>query len=131
MRLPIPVPERGSRSFDAVGIGMNAVEYLVVVPSFPASGNKIEVGGHQVLTGGQTATAMTALARLGYKTRYQGRVGDDEAGRIQRESRESVGVDISHLKVIEGGASSVSFSIVEQQGGERTILWRRGVSTRP
>ena len=111
-----------------MGIGLNAVDYFLVVPRFPESGGKIEVDSHEVMTGGQTATALSALTRLGYSTRYLGYVGDDEAGRIQIESLQAAGVDISRLKVIEGGLSPVSVIIVERGSGERTILWRKGVA---
>lgn len=129
MRLPVPAPPPGSRPFDAVGLGMNAVDYLVVVREFPAPGAKQELARHEVLPGGQATTAMVALARLGHRTRYVGRVGDDEAGRLQLASLETDGVETARCTVIPGGLSSVSFILVEEGSGERTIMWRRGVST--
>ena len=83
MRLPVAAPPAGSRPFDAVGIGLNAVDTLVVVPHFPAFGEKVEIASHRMMFGGQVASAMVGLSRLGLRTRYVGRVGPDQIGELQ------------------------------------------------
>jgi sugar/nucleoside kinase (ribokinase family) len=66
--------------FDAVGFGLNAVDHLIVVPEYPQFDTKLRFTQHQKSAGGQTATAMVALQRLGMKTAYAGRFGSDDAG---------------------------------------------------
>jgi len=125
MRLPVPAPPPESRPFDAVGLGLNAVDHLVVVPRYPAFGSKIEMLSHTVLPGGQAATAMVALARLGLRTRHVGRVGDDDTGRLQLDSLDSEGVERSECRVVRGVDSQLAFILVDGVSGERTVIWRR------
>jgi len=111
--------------FDAVGFGLNAVDYLITVPNYPSFNTKVQLLEHTVLPGGQVATAMAALARLGCKTRYIGKVGSDELGQIQLRSLAEAGVEHSEVKVAEGASSQLAFVIIDKQTGERTIIWGR------
>ena len=112
-------------AFDAVALGLNAVDHVAVVPRYPAFNSKIELISHTTLFGGQCATAMVSLQRLGLRTRYIGRVGSDLAGQEQIASIRAEGVDVSELRVIEGADSQVSVILVEESTGERTVMWRR------
>lgn len=125
MLLPVPAPPRSTRPFDVVALGLNAVDYLVVVPHFPEFNSKIEMVSHEVLPGGQCATACVSLARLGMKARYVGRVGSDEAGRIQLDSLAREGVDHSECRVVAGATSQIAVILVDAVSGERTVLWHR------
>jgi sulfofructose kinase len=125
MRLPVAAPPPGARPYDAVAIGLNAVDYLAVVPHYPEFNSKIELVSYDTLPGGQCATAMVALARLGMKTRYVGRVGSDDAGRVQLESLEREGVEHSECRVVEGATSQIAVILVDARSGERTVLWNR------
>jgi hypothetical protein len=84
--MQFPIELRADARFDAVGFGTNAVDYLVRVPSYPAFNTKVELTEWQVLPGGEIASAMVGLARLGLKTTYAGRFGSDPAGRIGYDS---------------------------------------------
>jgi len=113
------------KQFDAVALGLNAVDHLIVVPHFPQFDTKIPFISHTLAPGGQSATAMVTLARLGMRTRYIGKVGSDDAGRLQIESIKSEGVECSGIDVVEDAQSQTAFIIVDQKSGERTILWKR------
>jgi sugar/nucleoside kinase (ribokinase family) len=125
MKLPVSAPPPDSRPFDAVALGLNAVDHLVVVPRFPAFASKIELISHQVLPGGQCATAMVALSRLGLRTRYVGRVGSDDTGRLQLASLDAEGVERSECRVVQGASSQLAFILVDEGTGERTVIWSR------
>lgn len=113
------------KAFDAVALGLNAVDHLIVVPHFPEFNTKIPFISHTVAPGGQCATAMVTLARLGIKTRYIGKVGSDDAGRFQIDSIKSEGVECSGIAVVQGAETQTAFIIIDQVSGERTILWNR------
>lgn len=115
----------GERAFDVVGVGLNAVDTLVVVPEYPAFNSKIEITEHVRSCGGQVATALVACRRWGLSAKYVGSIGDDEEGRFQRESLDREGIDLDELRVVPGAASQMAVIIVEARSGERTILWRR------
>lgn len=123
MTFPFIVP--GDRPFDAVGFGLNAVDHLIVVPEYPAFDAKIRFVEHKQAAGGQTATAMVALQRLGLKTAYAGRFGSDEEGKFGLETLVSEGVDIEYAEVIDGARNQVAFIIIDARNGERTIIWDR------
>lgn len=123
MRLPIELP--GNRDFDAVGFGLNAVDHLIVVPEYPAFDTKTRFTDYQKSAGGQTATAMVALQRLGMKTAYAGRFGSDEDGRFGLQSLQDEHVNVEFAEVIEGAANQVAFIVIDAGSGERTIIWDR------
>ena len=123
MEFGLDIP-RG-KPFDAVALGLNAVDHLIVVPRFPEFNTKVPFLSHTLAPGGQSATAMVAVARLGMRARYVGKIGSDDLGRFQIESLISEGVESSCVKVAEGAESQTAFIIVDQATGERTILWHR------
>lgn len=113
------------KAFDAVALGLNAVDHLIVVPHYPEFNSKIPFVSHTLAPGGQCATAMVALARLGMRTSYIGKIGSDELGRMQLDSIRCEGVECSGVKIVEGAESQTAFIIIDQVSGERTILWNR------
>lgn len=123
MRFPFPVPPE--REFDAVGFGLNAVDHLVVVPAYPEFDTKVRLVEHTLSAGGQTASALVGLQRLGLRTAYAGRFGSDEAGRFGLETLRAEGVDLSRAEVVEGARNQIAFIIIEAHTGERTIIWDR------
>lgn len=123
MRLPFSVVEQ--RDFDAVGFGLNAVDHLIVVPEYPAFDTKVRFTEYERSAGGQTATAMVALQRLGLNTAYAGRFGSDDDGRFGLLSVEYEGVNLDFAETIEGADTQVAFIIIEGRSGERTIIWDR------
>src|ERR1043165_4037254 len=102
MDFGIPFP--ADKPFDAVALGLNAVDHLIVAPRYPEFNSKIPYKSHQLAAGGQCATAMVALARLGLRTRYIGKVGDDDIGRFQINSIVTEGVT-ADIKVAPGAAT--------------------------
>ena len=75
-----------NKQFDAAGFGVNAVDHLLVVPEFPHSDTKARLIEHKQGAGGQTASAIVALQRLGMRTTYAGRFGTDTEGRFGLQS---------------------------------------------
>src|SRR5579862_4145743 len=81
-----PALPGGAKAVDVVGLGENSVDLVAVAPRFPRPDTKQTLSGLAALVGGQAATAMVACARLGWRARYLGGVGDDEDGRRVRVS---------------------------------------------
>jgi len=123
VRIPLTIPNE--REFDAVGFGLNAVDHLIVVPEYPQFDTKTRLTEHKESAGGQTATAMVALQRLGMKTAYAGRFGSDDGGRFGRESLVSEGVNVDCAETIDGATNQIAFIIIDERSGERTIIWDR------
>jgi sugar/nucleoside kinase (ribokinase family) len=123
MNFPFTLPNQ--RPFDAVGFGLNAVDHLIVVPEYPAFDTKLRLLDHQQTAGGQTATAMVALQRLGFQTAYAGRFGSDPEGQFGFAALKAENVDVEFAEVIEGARNQIAFIIVDARNGERTIIWDR------
>lgn len=123
MEFGIEIPT--GKQFDAVALGLNAIDHLIVVPHYPGFNSKVPLISHTLAPGGQCATAMVALARLGMKPSYIGKIGSDDFGRLQMRSLESEGVHAAGVIEVEGADSQIAFIVVDQPSGERTVIWHR------
>jgi sulfofructose kinase len=123
VKFPLTPPH--NREFDAVGFGLNAVDHLVVVPEYPPFNSKMHLTEHIQAAGGQTATAMVTLQRLGLETAYAGRFGTDAEGRFGLASLKDEGVDTKFAEVVESARNQIAIIIIDERSGERTILWDR------
>ena len=123
MRFPFSLPE--NKEFDVVGFGTNAVDFLIRVPEYPAFNSKIELTDYTQAAGGEVATAMAGLKRLGLKTSYIGRFGSDDAGDFGLRSLRDEGVDLRYSEQIAGAGTQIAFIVIDERSGERTVIWKR------
>jgi len=123
VQFPFRLP--AEKEFDAAGFGVNAVDHLMVVPEYPAPDTNTRLLEYRQGAGGQTASAIAALQRLGMRTAYAGRFGLDAEGRFGLQSLRDEGVDVEFAEVIEGARTQIGYIIVEAKRGERTVLWNR------
>lgn len=114
-----------SPRFDVVGVGLNATDTLILLPKFPAYAGKVAFTGEMLSPGGQVASAMVTCARLGLRTKYIGTIGDDERGRIQIESLQGSGIDLSDVQIRRNCPNQTAYIMIDQTTGERTVLWQR------
>jgi sugar/nucleoside kinase (ribokinase family) len=113
------------KPFDVVGMGLNSVDFLCVVPEFPTINSKMRILKFSKQGGGQVATAMVALSRWGARTRYIGKIGGDELGQLSLTSLREEGVDISSVTIEPSATNQYAMILVDGPSGERTILWDR------
>ncbi len=123
MRFPFEL--KSDAKFDVVGFGTNAVDFLIRVPEYPAFDSKIELNDYIQAAGGEVATTMVGLQRLGLKTCYVGRFGKDEAGNFGLDNLREEGVDVTFSEQIEGARTQIAFIIIDEKTGERTVIWKR------
>jgi sulfofructose kinase len=107
---------------DLVGVGLNATDTLISLSQYPERGSKVECRNTKVMPGGQTATAVIACQHWGMRTRYVGKLGNDDAAMLHRQAFDGEGVD-ARLITVEEGASPQSLILVDGSG-ERTVLSR-------
>ncbi|PYS98621.1 MAG: ribokinase [Acidobacteria bacterium] len=123
--MQFPFTLKKDTEFDAVGFGTNAVDFLIQVPHYPEFNSKIELSDYVEAAGGEVATSMVGLQRLGLRTSYIGRFGNDHAGEIGIESLRREGVDTQYAEVIDGARTQIAFIIIDERNGERTVIWQR------
>lgn len=123
MQFPFKLVE--NKEFAVVGFGTNAVDYLIVVPEYPNFNSKIRLSEYVRAAGGEAATTMVGLQRLGLKTMYVGRFGKDLEGDFGLQTLRDENVDTSYAEQIEGAKTQVGFIIIDGRNGERTVIWER------
>lgn len=127
--LALPV----GKPFDVVGLGVNVVNELFMVSRFPEPDTKSDALAVTRQGGGVAATAMVTCARLGLRTKYVGKVGADELGIFSRESLDKEGIDLADLVVDPSAETRLTFGLIEQGSGRRTLIRgaRRPARLRP
>ncbi len=108
---------------DVVGVGLNATDTVIPLAHCPSSGSKVEFRSASVMLGGQVASSIVACQQWGLRTRYVGKLGDDNAAALHRAEFSRLGVD-TRILTAPGCASQQAFILVEDSG-ERTVLWKR------
>ncbi len=113
------------KDFDVVGFGTNAVDYLIRVPEYPAFNSKVELDGYVQAAGGEVASAMVGLQRLGMTTAYVGKFGGDTEGEFGLRSLVNEGVNTVFTERIHDARTQIAFILIDGRNGERTIVWQR------
>ncbi|KPJ88596.1 MAG: hypothetical protein AMS17_04900 [Spirochaetes bacterium DG_61] len=112
--------------FDVCGIGAYCLDYLGVVEAFPAEDEKLELGTIEIQGGGNIATALVAVARLGGNACFHGVIGDDENTDAILKGLAQEKVDVSSLKV-QKGKNPFAFIIINRKKSSRTILYTKSM----
>jgi sulfofructose kinase len=113
------------KTFDLVGVGLNATDTLLLVSHFPAYAGKVPFEAAILSPGGQVASALATASKLGLRVKYIGTVGDDELGRVQLASLRETGINLDDVEVRQNCANQTAYIIIDQSTGERTVLWSR------
>jgi sugar/nucleoside kinase (ribokinase family) len=111
--------------FDLLVVGdANPDVILLGAPRVPEFGQREQLvsGGHLVL-GGSGAITASAAARLGLRTAFVGRIGDDPAGRFTLDSLRRHGVDVSACVI---DSAPTALTVVLASGNDRAILTAPG-----
>jgi sulfofructose kinase len=122
----------GAKPVDVVGLGENSVDLVALAPHFPRPDSKQTLDRLSSLVGGQTATALVACARLGWRARYLGGVGDDEDGRRVTEALSGEGIDV-RARSRRGAPTRRAIIVVDARTGRRAVMEHRdpAVALRP
>lgn len=123
--MEFPFQFQSGRKFDVVGFGTNAVDFLIEVPEYPGFNSKVELHQYTQAAGGEVATTVVGLQRLGVRTAYVGRFGDDPAGAFGIKSLTDEGVNTAHAEQIAGADTQIAFIVIDARNGERTVIWKR------
>ncbi len=109
-------------SYEVVGLGCACLDFLGIVDRLPEVDEQVWMRESTQQGGGMVATALVTLSRLGVRTAFVGKTGDDVAGRFIKETFDRHGVDSAHMKRVPGVPSPLSTILVDQKTGRRTII---------
>lgn len=99
-----------------VVFGSSNTDMTVRVPRLPAPGQTILGSSFSTTPGGKGANQAVAARRAGAEVVFITAVGDDELGRQALELYRREGIDVTHVRVVEGVASGVALIFVDDRG---------------
>ena len=130
VKFDMSLPPADGRAFDVVGLGLNSVDLVATISGPLRLNHKHPAETLSRFAGGQAATAMAACAKLGWRSRYIGNFGGDDNGEFSRSALVGAGVDVSGCRTCLGTKNQFAIIVVDQQNGDRTILWQRDPALR-
>ncbi len=96
-------------------------DLVITSPKSPEKGETITGGGFFTARGGKGANQAVAAARLGGSVKFCGCVGNDSFGQEAIESFKKDGVDVEHIRIVEGVPTGTAV-IVVVDGDNRIVL---------
>jgi ribokinase len=112
--------------FDAVGFGALNLDKIFMVDKIPKKDEEGFVRKIELHPGGSSANTIVGLSKLGMRTSFIGKTGNDGDGRVLIEDFRRQGVDTSFI--IMGDGRSGNAMIFVDDEGNRAILVDPGVN---
>jgi len=109
-----------------VGFGALNMDKITLVDKIPSADEEGFVLSVECHPGGSAANTIVGLSRLGVRTGYIGRVGNDPEGSAMLKDLESEGVETRGIFLCQG-RSGVGLSFVDKRG-QRALLIDPGVN---
>lgn len=114
--------------FDIVSIGAVLIDMIAMVDEFPQSDGESFVHDFQMMPGGAAANVATLCSRLGLKTAFSGKIGNDRFGQILQEDLTNEGIHIADTLIITDATSTGSCYICVNKKGDRMIMAYSGAA---
>ncbi len=108
---------------DVVALGAMAVDYYAVVPKLPEEDGKTTATEYKIMPGGVAGNVLTQTARLGLRSGWMGKLGNDSSGDILRAEFDKDGVDYSHGEIIPGKNSMFTWITVDEDGSRTIVMF--------
>lgn len=124
MKMPLLLPPASQSEVDLAALGECSLDYLGLCQAWPGPDEKVPLTALETLAGGQAATAALACRKLGWRSRFVGAVGDDEAGTRALAGLRASGVDV-RVVVRPGVRSRQAIVLADPVGGTRAVLEAR------
>lgn len=102
-------------------IGAATFDTIFKVPAIPATPTKVLPTACVQLAGGMAASGGAAIVRLGGRADYWARVGDDDTGRRTIDDLAAAGLNLSHVRRVPGGRSTLCTILVDDDGGRMVV----------
>lgn len=109
------------QKINVIGVGTAVIDDLLILPGFPSQGTKVEVLQRKKQAGGSVPMALKTLSRLGAKTTFIGKIGNDEDSALIKTQLNNSGVDASRLVEEKGAKSPYAQVWINIENGTRTI----------
>ncbi|MCY3017332.1 MAG: PfkB family carbohydrate kinase [Planctomycetota bacterium] len=104
-----------------IAVGGICTTTLYRVPAVPAVPGKVLATDAAEVVDGMAVSAACAFVRLGGQGAVWGRVGDDSRGVGMRRELAAAGLDVSAVRSVPGGRSSIAVSIIDARGDRLVV----------
>jgi sulfofructose kinase len=111
------------KEYDVLGLDSVTVDFVGTIERWPAEGAKQPLEKFAIHDGGLVGTALIAVARLGGRAVFAGKLGTSELSKRALLSFEKDGVDISFVIRENEAEPTVAFVYVNTVNGQRNIFW--------
>lgn len=102
-------------------VGAATFDTIFKVPAIPAVPTKVLPTACVQLAGGMAASGGAAIVRLGGRVEFWARVGDDPVGRATIADLAAAGLDLTRVRLVPGGRSTVCTILVDDAGGRLVV----------
>jgi sugar/nucleoside kinase (ribokinase family) len=110
---------------DVLGLGAVTVDFVGTVEAWPGGGVKRMLDRLTICDGGLVGTALVAVARLGGKAAFAGKLGRSEMARRALDALRRESVDTSFVIETQDAEPIVAFIVSDRTSGQRNIFWTR------
>ena len=107
---------------DICGLGTLAADILMKVDRLPGKDDFGIVQSTDSQPGGSGTNVAVQAARLGSRCAYIGCTGDDEPGKVVRDSLVKEKIDIDGMQVLTGGVTTHTDIVVDKEGQKFILL---------
>jgi len=104
-----------------IAVGGICTTTLYRVPAVPAVPGKVLATDAAEVVDGMAVSAACAFVRLGGQGAVWGRVGADPRGVGMRRELAAAGLDVSAVRSVPGGVSSIAVSIIDARGDRLVV----------
>ena len=104
-----------------IAVGGICMTTLYRVPALPAVPGKVLATAAAEVVDGMAVSAACAFVRLGGQGAVWGRVGADPRGEGMRRELAAAGLDVSAVRSVPGGLSSIAVSIIDARGDRLVV----------
>ena len=111
------------KSFDALVVGRNCLDYLAVIPKYPEENRKTHIHTKLKEGGGQAGTSACCIAKLGGSAVLIGKLGSDREGQFCLNRLNRMNVNTAYVEIVKGGHTPTAHIYITQSSGERTIFY--------
>lgn len=111
------------KKYDVLAIGeLNVDLILTGMATLPIPGREIIADNCALTMGSSTAICAAGIAKLGLKTGFVGKVGDDSYGRVASDALRGYGVDLQNLIVDPSIDTGITVSMTARNNSDRALL---------
>jgi sugar/nucleoside kinase (ribokinase family) len=106
-------------NFDLITVGASLIDLVAMINHFPDSDDEVFIPKMNIEFGGSAANTAVACARLGLRTMFFGKIGDDFFGQMILNKFKEENVNTSLIVKTRNNSTGICFIAVDKLGDRR------------